>query len=310
MIYDLNNLLKLSITTVIIFIIIKFLVETRLIEAILLALIITISIYVVEHIINLYYVDFNSDICQKCNITEQNNTNTIENFDNTIFNEKPMEQIESVDKQLLSVQPKVETIKTKIEEQISPIEQVLPIEPVKTKMIEVPKNDVKKDDKSFQDDYVKYQQNGEQEKANEELLNQNKFRMKIGNPELVDTFMKDGKKYYYDIYSYSTNAPNEEESMESDMKYGDYNYIGPINKGMTNPDYTYIAPSNWYPVPPFPPQCVTNKKCTTCPIQMNDGNDYMTFTPLKDFNRARRFTGNMQINTDYIKNVLNNGEGY
>jgi len=98
--------------------------------------------------------------------------------------------------------------------------------------------------------------------------------------------------------------------MANELKYGDYNYIGPINKGMINKEYTYVSPTNWYPIPPVPPVCVTNKSCTTCPVQMTDGRDYMQFANLDDFDKARRFTGDMNINLKYVKEVLNNPDGF
>jgi hypothetical protein len=79
---------------------------------------------------------------------------------------------------------------------------------------------------------------------------------------------------------------------------------------MINPEYTFISPSNWYPIPPHPPVCVTNKSCTTCPVMMSDGKDYMQFASLDDFDKSRRFTGDMGINIEYIKNILNNPDGY
>ena len=299
--YDLNNFTRLTITVVIIFIVVKLLVETRMIEAILLAFIIAFSIFIAENIINLHYINPDYDSCKKC-ITETENKNNKENFATIISNDVPNDVPNNVSNSVVSDSTPEQRVAQYEKEQKITTEKK---ETIPTKQIEDPKGG-----QTFEDGYVAYQQNGQQDIANEKLFKENQFRMKIGNPELVDSFVKDGNQYYYDIYSYSTNTPNAKQSMESDMKYGDYNYIGPINKGMINPEYTYIAPSNWYPIPPFPPQCVTNKKCTTCPIMMNDGNQYMTFTSLKDFNKARRFTGNMGINTEYIKNVLNNGEGY
>ena len=79
---------------------------------------------------------------------------------------------------------------------------------------------------------------------------------------------------------------------------------------MINSDYTFISPNNWFPVSPHPPVCVTNKNCTTLPIQITDGKDYMSYASLEDFDASRRFTGNMGINIDYVKNVLNNDNGY
>jgi len=163
---------------------------------------------------------------------------------------------------------------------------------------------------TFDDGYVKYQQDGLQALDNKIALKNNIFRASIGNQEVVQNYLKDGEKYYNDIFTRSTNAPKTYESLNSELKYGDYNYLSPINKGMTNRAYTFINPTNWYPIPPFPPVCVTNKSCTTCPIQMNDGRDYMSYAPLEDFDNARRFTGDMGINIDYIKNVLNNPDAY
>jgi hypothetical protein len=43
---------------------------------------------------------------------------------------------------------------------------------------------------------------------------------------------------------------------------------------------------------------------------MGDGKDYMQFATLEDFDKSRRFTGDMNINIEYIKNVLNNSDGF
>jgi hypothetical protein len=36
----------------------------------------------------------------------------------------------------------------------------------------------------------------------------------------------------------------------------------------------------------------------------------MHWAPWDEFDRARRFTGDMGINIDYVKNVLNNPNGF
>lgn len=163
---------------------------------------------------------------------------------------------------------------------------------------------------TYDADYTEYQQNGDQAKDEKLSFDANVFRMDIGDPKLVQPYIKDGKTYYNKIYKESSQAPKTYESLNSELKYGDYNYIGPLNKGMTNKEYTFISPDNWFPVSPFPPVCVTNKQCTTCPIQINNGNDYMSFASLEEFDQARRFSGNMGINIEYIKNVLNNDSNY
>jgi hypothetical protein len=160
------------------------------------------------------------------------------------------------------------------------------------------------------DNYVEYQQDGQEKKENENSLEENKFRMDIGNPDVVKPFINSGLKYYNDIYTESTGADKSKDSVNNELKYGDFNYIGPINKGMINKEYTFVSPTNWYPIPPHPPVCVTNRSCTTCPVQITDGKDYMQWASWDDFDKARRFTGDMNINVKYIKEVLNNPDGY
>jgi hypothetical protein len=163
---------------------------------------------------------------------------------------------------------------------------------------------------TYDEGYVVYQNDGLQKKENDISLNNALFKMGIGEQNVVKPFIRDGADYYRKIQSYSSQSPTPAQALNSELRYGDYNYIGPLNSGMTNSDYTFVSPNNWYPVPPHPPVCVTNKQCTTCPIQISDGKDYMNWATLEDFDKARRFTGNMNINIDYVKNVLNNDEGY
>ncbi len=157
---------------------------------------------------------------------------------------------------------------------------------------------------------VEYQQDGIQDEEDDKVLNNNLFRMSVGNRSVVNKFIESGGKYYGDILTRSTNAPSKFQAATNELKYGDFNYIAPLNKGMINPEYTFVSPTNWYPIPPHPPVCVTNKRCTTSPIIMGDGKDYMQFASLEDFDKSRRFTGDMGININYIKNILNNADGY
>ena len=137
----------------------------------------------------------------------------------------------------------------------------------------------------------------------------NLYRLNAGDKRLTEQFVRDGNKYYDSIFTRSN--PNDQKfDMNSELRYGDLNYIAPLNKGMANKDYTFISPNNWFPIPPVPPVCVTNKNCTTCPIIMSDGKDYMAWADVNDFDKSRRFTGNMGINIDYVKNVLNDSNGY
>ena len=158
--------------------------------------------------------------------------------------------------------------------------------------------------------YVQYQTDGIQKEENNISYENKLFKLDVGEPNIVRPYMNDGKEYYNRIKSYSSSSPTANEALTNELKYGDYNYIGPLNKGMSNSDYTFVTPDNWYPIAPHPPVCVTNRTCTTSPILMSDGKDYMSWASLADFDNARRFTGNMGINIDYVKNVLNNDNGY
>lgn len=169
-------------------------------------------------------------------------------------------------------------------------------------------NDVNLDDEiahDFNKEYMDYQENEDLNGSNN-IKNSNIFKMAIGNQNIVQPYLQSAKKYYDDIYKRSVNTATSQELMDSEMKYSDLNYIVPLNAGMVNPAMTYVAPQNWYPIQPVPPVCVSANRTTTQPLSVV--NNYMPFASLQDFNRARRFTGNMQINVDYIKNVLNDPE--
>jgi hypothetical protein len=181
---------------------------------------------------------------------------------------------------------------------------------INTKVENAPVNTVPSIDPSFDANYVQYQQDGKEAEAANISMKTNLFKLNMGDKVVTEQYINDAKKYYDQILSYSTDAPSTFSAMENELKYSNYNYIGPLNKGMANKEYTFISPTNWYPIPPVPPVCVTNKSCTTCPVMISNGNDYMQWASLEDFDKARRFTGDMNINTDYIKNVLNNPNGY
>ena len=62
--------------------------------------------------------------------------------------------------------------------------------------------------------------------------------------------------------------------------------------------YSYLPPKDWYPQPPFPPVCVTDKQCPVCPV-------YTTGTPVdvKEWNDSIRITPPDNINTKFIKKL-------
>jgi len=66
--------------------------------------------------------------------------------------------------------------------------------------------------------------------------------------------------------------------------------------------YSFLPPSQWYPVPPHPPVCVSEKRCPVCPV-------FTTGLPadLKEWNASRRIMPPDRINVKYVEEKLNSG---
>jgi len=91
---------------------------------------------------------------------------------------------------------------------------------------------------------------------------------------------------------------------EEEMQYTDY-FIMPVTRedeGSFEEGYSMLPPSKWYPVPPHPPVCVTEKKCPVCPVLTSGAP-----VDLKEWNDSRRITPGDTINIDYAKDKLNSG---
>jgi hypothetical protein len=105
---------------------------------------------------------------------------------------------------------------------------------------------------------------------------------------------------------YISGVMTNELAYDKDYPFFDLTTL-PFPEGV-NPDdlyeegYSFLPPKDWYPVPPHPPICVTNKQSTVCPtLTTGLGID------LKEWNESRRVTGPDSINTQYIKDKLNSG---
>jgi len=63
-----------------------------------------------------------------------------------------------------------------------------------------------------------------------------------------------------------------------------------------------LPPEKWYPQPPRPPICVTNRRSVIAPT-------YTQGTPVdvKEFHSSRRITPPDLISTDYVNEKLNSG---
>ena len=266
---------------------------------------------------NLQTINANNDIYNNGAKTTDNNGNTnkdiVEGFEQFIENqEKQNNELKIIPIKSSSENNVYTPIMTEVKKELSTEQPIVKPEtkPQGPSEVKPEKTATTSENLTYSVNYVQYQQDGLQQEADKQSAEINQFRRNIADQDAVTPWSKEGYKYYADIFARSVGAPPANEALTNELKYGDYNYVGPINKGMINKDYTFVSPSNWYPIPPHPPVCVTNKTCTTCPIQISDGKDYMSYASWNDFDQARRFTGDMGINVDYVKNVLNNPNGF
>lgn len=112
-------------------------------------------------------------------------------------------------------------------------------------------------------------------------------------------------KYEQDINKYNNNPQIARDGsrqvdglINNDMKYDDYNHIPLLDSSQDDYGYSYLPPSQWYPTPPFPPVCVTEKECPVCPVNT-------TGTPLdmKEWDESRRIMPPDRINTSYVQKL-------
>jgi hypothetical protein len=92
---------------------------------------------------------------------------------------------------------------------------------------------------------------------------------------------------------------------ESDVQYDvkSYHVIPTVqNEGSFEYGYSMLPPKDWYPVPPYPPVCVSEKRCPVCPAYTNGTN-----LELKEWNAGRRITPPDEINVRYVEEKLNSG---
>lgn len=97
-------------------------------------------------------------------------------------------------------------------------------------------------------------------------------------------------------YDIKPNKNNNDDVGENPYNYSDYNKLpSNINEGTFEYGYSFLPPKNWYPVPPHPPVCVTEKKCPVCPVYTNGSN-----VDLKEWDASRRISPPDQTTAKYI----------
>jgi hypothetical protein len=114
----------------------------------------------------------------------------------------------------------------------------------------------------------------------------------------------------------SVGSRQENDVMLNEMGYSDHNDLSSSNyvdynnfpqydankPGINEFGYSFLPPANWYPTPPHPPVCVTEKKCPVCPLTTVG---YPV--DLKEWNATTRVMPADTINTSYIAEKLNSG---
>lgn len=93
--------------------------------------------------------------------------------------------------------------------------------------------------------------------------------------------------------------------LDDELPYTDYNHL-PVASGYKSHDYEYgwsfLPPEKWYPQPPRPPICVTEKRCPVMPT-LTEGAP----VDVKEFHSSRKILPPALINTEYIRDHLNDG---
>jgi hypothetical protein len=121
----------------------------------------------------------------------------------------------------------------------------------------------------------------------------------------TDEYGMESYLYKSDLTKYETAATRASDGvMTNETAYTDYNIlpVTPENSRLYEYGYSFLPPEKWYPVPPNPPICVTEKKCPVCPVTTIG-----TPVDMKEWNDSRRITPGDVINIDYAKDKLNSG---
>jgi hypothetical protein len=85
------------------------------------------------------------------------------------------------------------------------------------------------------------------------------------------------------------------------MIYSDFNRLPPsFNDKDFEYGYSFLPPKDWYPVPTYPPVCVSSKTCDVKPVYLDS-----TTMDLKEWHETQKITPPDSINTTFITNELN-----
>jgi|SaaInlStandDraft_4_1057021.scaffolds.fasta_scaffold01517_5 hypothetical protein len=95
-------------------------------------------------------------------------------------------------------------------------------------------------------------------------------------------------------------ATDENSTTHTPYNQTDYNLLPMDGDNYFDPGSSFLPPAQWYPTPPRPPVCVTEKKCPVCPIYTEGTN-----VDLKHWDQSTKISPPANIDTTYINNNLN-----
>lgn len=98
-----------------------------------------------------------------------------------------------------------------------------------------------------------------------------------------------------------SGGKTRENILTNEMVYSDFNRMPPsFNKNDFEYGYSYLPPADWFPIPAYPPVCVSNQVSNPQPVYLDS-----TTMDLKDWHETQKITPPDTINTAFITNELN-----
>lgn len=288
-------LVKYSVLTLVIYLILKYLPNQYINETdiIFISLIIVLFYLLAENVIKMFFKEDSVDpkLCNSiCN-------SKIENMENIVSSETTKKLISQVSElqKLVESRIKERDQEDKLQMQILNAEQAQA-----------------KNAQDAQDGLDGESQEEEQENEEESSVMDNSVKEENPKDNTKNNVMNDDgrnmimKTYPKPMKGVERSVTRQESGIISnEIDYTDYHHL-PLadgyDVGSFEYGYSFLPPEKWYPEPPFPPLCVSEKRCPVLPA-------YTTGTPLdvKEWNEARRVTPPDNIKTSYIKEKLNSG---
>ena len=289
------SILKYSLLTLIVYLVLKYLPNQYLNESdlVFITVIIVLFYLLSENVIKIFTKEenfINTSLCNSiCDSRMEHMANVVQS-ETPVFNkalDDKKKERENDEKDITATLQKEKVMKETLQK-----EKV---------MKETIQKEDKEEDKEENNDDSSVMDDDEEEEKDEkkEEKKKEKYSYDEGRNMIMKTHPKPMKGVERDI------TRQEAGTIVNEIEYTDYNHL-PLADGYNVGDfeygYSFLPPEKWYPEPPFPPLCVSEKRCPVMP-------SYTTGTPLdvKEWNEARRVTPPDNIKTKYIKEKLNSG---